>query len=136
MTGPVSAQLKQVPIDALGAALRGTRATWIGIQRFPRSGEAEAFGAALGSPVHDFSGANADLEDMLALLSLLDDYVGVSNANTHLRAGLDRPARVLIPFPPEWRWGNEDAHSPWFARTQAYRQSPDGDWSGALRSLG
>ena len=27
-----------------------------------------------------------------------------SNANTHLRAGLGRPQRVLVPDPPEWRW--------------------------------
>ena len=35
----------------------------------------------------------------------LDDYVGVSNFNTHLRAGLGLPMQVLVPFPPEWRWG-------------------------------
>ena len=40
---------------------------------------------------------------MLALLSLLDEYVGVSNANAHLRAGLGRSMQVLVAHPPDVR---------------------------------
>ena len=36
---------------------------------------------------------------MLALLSLIDEYVGVSNTNMHLRAGVGKTAKVLVPAP-------------------------------------
>jgi Flp pilus assembly protein TadD len=133
--GPAKVQLKQIPPAALGAALKGVRATWISLQRDPVPGEREALEAALGAPVHDFSRANEDLEEMLALLSAIDDYAGVSNLNTHLRAGVGRGMRVLVPYPPEWRWGVEGSRSDWFAGMTVHRQDASGDWGAALREI-
>ena len=133
--GPVRAQLKSVPLEALGTALRPTRATWISVQRHPARGEREALCAALGAPVHDFSEANGDLEEILAMLDVVDDYAGVSNLNAHLRAGLGLGMHVLVPHPPEWRWGVEGQRSEWFPRMRVYRQSREGDWANAFEAL-
>ena len=126
---------KEVPVAALGTALRESRATWVAIQRDPRPGEIDALSAALGAPVHDLTGTNADLEDALALLAVLDEYVGVSSTLIHLRAGLGGSARVTVPFPPEWRWMESGARSPWFPRATVYRQAGNGDWSAPLAQL-
>jgi Tfp pilus assembly protein PilF len=134
MVGPVSAQLKAIPLDEFGKALAARKATWISLQRFPRAGERETLSRAIGAPVHDFSSTNDDLEDMLALLSLIDDYFGVSNANVYLRAGLGGSMKVAIPFPPEWRWGLAGT-SPWFRGMTTHRQDRDGSWREAFRSL-
>ena len=90
---------------------------------------------ALGRPVHDFTALNEELEGMLALLALVDDYVGVSNTNMHLRAGVARAARVLVPCPAEWRWMTSGSESPWFPGFTVYRQSMQGDWNAALGAL-
>ncbi len=127
--GPSRTQCKAIEPAQLGRALRGTHGTWLGIQRHPEPGEMARVAAALGARVHDLSHANDDLEDMLALLSIVDEYVGVSNANTHLRAGLGGSMRVLVPHPPEWRWGIEADRSPWFRSMRIQRQSSGGDWS-------
>jgi len=68
-------------------------------------------------------------------LALIDDYIGVSNTNMHLRAGVGKTARVLVPCPAEWRWMAAGEESPWFPGFRIYRQTPDGDWSGALNKL-
>ena len=133
-TGPARTQLKEVDPAALGTALRGARTCWVSVQRLPRDGERERFAAALGAHVIDMSRANDDLEDMLALLSLMRGYVGVSNANTYLAAGVSTPMWILVPHPPEWRWGLE-TRSAWFADVPLYRQRVDKDWSEALDSL-
>ena len=78
---------------------------------------------------------NEDLEALLALLALMDDYIGVSNTNMHLRAGVSRTARVLVPRPAEWRWMISGSESPWFPGFRVYRQGPDGDWGAALKHL-
>ena len=78
---------------------------------------------------------NDDLEQMLALLSLIDEYVGVSNTNMHLRAAVGKTARVLVPSPPEWRWMAEGRESPWFPGFSVYRQGYEGDWTQALAQL-
>ena len=77
---------------------------------------------------HDASSANNDLDEILALISVVDDYVGVSNTNTHLRAGIGGTMQVLVPHPPEWRWGLAGDRSPWFPTARVARQQASGRW--------
>jgi len=135
-SGPAWMLYKEIGIEAFAVALRAIPATFITLQRNPEAGEIERFSAALGRAVHDFSALNEDLESMLALLALIDEYVGVSNTNMHLRAGAGRTARVLVPRPAEWRWMAAGSSSPWFPGFSVYRQSIDGDWNAALDALG
>ena len=126
---------KLAPLADIGAALAGLPGTLIALQRLPESGEIAALAAAAGKPVHDLTALNDDLEGMLALLSLLDDYVCVSNTNVHLRAMVGRTCRVLIPAPPDFRWLAAGDESPWFPGSRVYRQGADGSWREALSSL-
>jgi tetratricopeptide (TPR) repeat protein len=125
--GPSTTQVKAIDPKLLGSVLARPGLRWISIQRLPHPGEREALEHALGSPVLDLSAANDDLEEMLALLCLVTGYVGVSNANTHLRAGLGKPMDVLVAHPPEWRWGLRAA-SPWFPEARLHRQAASGEW--------
>ena len=126
---------KSIALAGLAGALDGVTGTIIAVQRKPRAGEIDALADALARPVHDYSALNDDLEGMLALLSLVDEYIGVSNTNMHLRAAAHRTARVLVPVPAEWRWMQSGSFSPWFPGFQIYRQSLQGDWSRALGKL-
>jgi hypothetical protein len=94
-----------------------------------------AFGKALGRPAHDLSALNDSLLDMSAVLALAEQYVGVSNANMHIRAGLGRAAHVLVPFPAEFRWMDAGEESPWFPAFRALRQPPSREWSKPLALL-
>lgn len=126
---------KSIEAAALGSALAHVPATFVSVQRNPEPDEARALGAALAKPLHDASFVNDDLEDALAMTGVLDEYVGVSNTNMHLRAGAGRGAKVLVPFPAEWRWLERAERSPWFPTWPLYRQAPDGDWRDALERL-
>jgi tetratricopeptide (TPR) repeat protein len=126
---------KEIPLSGLGGALRDSRCTLLSLQRRPLPGETEQLALQAGRPVHDFSGLNDDLETMLALLSVIDEYVGVSNTNMHLRAGVGATARVLVPQPPEWRWMAVGDESPWFPGFRIYRQDREGRWDSALARL-
>jgi len=126
---------KWLDASLLGAALSAWPGEVLILQRHPRPEEMEDFQHALGRPAHDFSELNEDLEDMLALLAQLDEYVGVSNTNMHLMAGLGKSARVLIPSPAEWRWMAEGNESPWFPGFSLYREKPHGGWEDALARL-
>lgn len=101
----------------------------VSIQRNPQKAEFKRLQEKLGVEVHDFSHYNKHLENMLALLSLTDDYVTVSNTNVHLYASLGKAAHMLISYPWDWRWvGLHDicVGYPFF---QAYRQDPEGKWA-------
>jgi Tfp pilus assembly protein PilF len=129
--------MKQVPVRLLGEALRGVDARVVSLQRKTTPGDAAEFVGALGRPFLDLSAVNDSLPDALALLSLMHDYVGVSNTNTHLRAAVPgQPARVLVRTPPEWRWAGAAGASPWFPGFDVIRQSAGTDWPVVLHELG
>lgn len=130
------ALFKQLPLEQLGNTLHGIKGTFLALQRNPMPGEIGRLAARLGNPLHDLTALNEDLEAMLALLALIDDYIAVSNTNVHLRAGTGRTARVLVPCPAEWRWMASGKESPWFPGFGIYRQQMDGDWHEALTQLG
>ena len=125
---------KSVAVRELAGALRSLGGTLVAVQRNPEPGEIAAASEALGRPVHDLSRVNDDLDDALATMSLLDRYVGVSNTNMHLRAAAGKTADVLVPFPPEWRWGIA-GESPWFPGFRVHRQPLDGGWAEVLARL-
>ena len=125
---------KEVPAQALGAALRGWRGTLVSVQRQPMPGETDAIAGAAGAPVHDLSALNEDLPEILAMLSVVEEYACVSNTNVHLLAGVGRGARVLVPYPAEWRWMREGG-SPWFPACAVYREPQSRGWTEPLAKL-
>ena len=126
--------MKQVPPHELGAAVRGWPGTVIGLQRGMHPEEAVAFTRAANGPLQDLSNVAEDLNEVLPLLSALDDYVCVSNTNVHLLAGIGRTARVLVPYPPEWRWMRE-GESQWFPAFKTYREPQSRGWEKPLLDL-
>jgi tetratricopeptide (TPR) repeat protein len=128
--------VKRAPVEELGRLLRPMKATVVILQRRPDPQDLAQFRAALGRDALDASDTNDDLRDALALLSLLDEYIGVSNTNMHLLAGLTgKRARVLLQMPPEWRWGKAGDESPWFPGFNLYRQDTGKSWDAALDRL-
>jgi tetratricopeptide (TPR) repeat protein len=135
MGQPGAGLFKRVPPAALGQALRRARGTLISVQRGALNGDLAQLAAAVQRKVHDFSDVNGDLPAALAVLSLLDDYVAVSNTNVHLNDALGRRSRVLVTTPAEWRWCIEGERSPWLTHARLYRQALEGAWHGALARL-
>lgn len=126
---------KAVPISDFSKALFGVKGTFISLQRNVMMAEVKAFEKSLGAPLHDASALTDDIEDLLALLFLLDENIGVSNTNMHLRAALQLPSRVLVgENDGDWRWGSVELHSPWFPECWVYRHAKDG-WNGAMQDL-
>ena len=127
---------KKLPPGELAEAIAPVEARVVVLQRRPAAGDLQLFTRQLGREALDLSAANEDLGDALALLSLLDDYVGVSNTNVHLRAGLaGMPARILVSMPAEWRWALGGDTSPWFPEFTVYRRSFGEDWKRVLLKL-
>lgn len=126
---------KEIGADILASAIRGWRGTVLVLQRLPAPEELETFATALGRRAHDLSALNESLLDISAVLSLIDEYAGVSNTNMHIRAGVGKTARVLVPFPAEFRWMDAGNRSPWFPGFTLYRQPPSRDWSNPLAAV-
>ena len=126
---------KRVDLEELGQQLKDLDVHFVSVQRAPKEEDVTLLESILEQPLHDFSDLNDDIEGMLALLDRLDDYVGVSNTNMHLIAGLGKSARVLVPRPYDWRWPDNDNSSIWFPDFTVYRQGDKDDWHTCLTQL-
>ncbi|HUL55671.1 MAG TPA: hypothetical protein VLT60_01650, partial [Usitatibacter sp.] len=126
---------KVVPVDKLGAALRGAAGTLVSVQRDPEAGETAALAGASGRPVFDASAFNADLGQITGIMAAVDSYLGVSSTNVHLRAGLGLGADILVPLPPEWRYGRAGASTPWYPDFRLHREDAANGWNDALAGI-
>ena len=126
---------KFFPITEFKSIFSSLSGSIIILQRNPELSEIKQLEELSTLPILDMSSWNESLEDMLALLSLINHYIGVSNTNMHLLAALGKTADVLVPFPPDWRWMTEGSESPWFPGFGIFRQSNDGTWNSAVNDL-
>jgi len=127
--------VKEIDLSELIPILAKTKASIVVLQRNCEEQDLKLLQQSLPNPVLDLSSYNENLPHMLALMTLLDDYVGVSNTNMHLCAAVAKTARVLVPHPAEWRWMISGNNSPWFPEFCIYRQDCNFQWQTACNNL-
>jgi ADP-heptose:LPS heptosyltransferase len=66
------------------------------------------------------------------VLALADLVVCVDTSIAHVAGALGRPAWVLLPFQPDWRWTQDRDRSPWYPAVRLFRQPVIGDWGSVI----
>ena len=84
------------------------------------------------SHVLTFEGQLADFADTAALLEQLDLVISVDTSVAHLAGALARPAWILLPYFPDWRWMHDRADTPWYPGARLFRQPAAHDWPGVV----
>ena len=104
--------------------------SFISLQRELSAADAAALAGmkrvtSLGAELRDF-------DDTAAVLALCDLVIAVDTSLAHLAGALGRPAWILLPFRPDWRWMLDRPDSPWYPSARLYRQSAAGDWASVV----
>lgn len=104
--------------------------TFLSIQKGPKEGEAA--NPPPGMTMVSLSPEIQDFEDTAAILSEVDLLISVDSSPVHLAGALGRPAWVMLPMLPDWRWllGRDD--TPWYPSLRLFRQTGWGDWAGVI----
>jgi ADP-heptose:LPS heptosyltransferase len=58
-----------------------------------------------------------DFLDTARAIAATDYVITVDTAVAHLAGALGHPTTVLLPDPPDWRWGLRLDGNPWYPRT-------------------
>jgi hypothetical protein len=104
--------------------------SFVSVQRDLRDDDAQALSnepgiLQLGPELDDFA-------DTAAVLALCDLVVCVDTAVAHVAGALGRPAFLLLPFQPDWRWMLDRDASPWYPAIRLFRQAAPRDWDSAI----
>ena len=115
------------------APLARTGATFLAIQKGPAVTQAAT--APEGMRILVLDAEITDFEDTAAILTVADLLLSVDSSPVHLAGALGRPAWVMLPFVPDWRWLLGRSDSPWYPTLSLFRQSRRGDWEGVAEAV-
>jgi tetratricopeptide (TPR) repeat protein len=105
-------------------------ATFISLQKDPRPDDRAALRDR--PDIIDPTADLADFTETAALLCCLDVVVSVDTSVAHLAAALGRPAWILLPYDPDYRWLLDRDDSPWYPTARLFRQSARRDYGEVL----
>jgi hypothetical protein len=115
------------------APLAQSDATFLSIQKGPAA--LQTAGPPAGMSLVSLSDEIADFEDTAAILNVADLLVSVDSSPVHLAGALGRPAWVMLPMVPDWRWllGRND--TPWYPTVRLFRQKSRGVWGDVMEAM-
>ena len=107
--------------------------SFVALQKGPAA--AQAASPPAGMALVSLSDEIQDFEDTAAILSLIDVLVSVDSSPVHLAGALGRPAWVMLPFVPDWRWLLERNDTPWYPSVRLFRQEKRDQWDSVLHAI-
>jgi tetratricopeptide (TPR) repeat protein len=69
-----------------------------------------------------------DFTETAAAIDNLDLVIGVDTSVIHIAAALGKPAWVMVPQTPDWRWGAAGDTTPWYPTVRIFRQEGLQNW--------
>ena len=90
--------------------------------------------ASLPNLIH-FGDELVDFDHTAALIAALDLIVTVDTAVAHLAGAMGKPAWILLPKVPEWRWLLDREDTPWYPAARLFRQKRLDDWESVIERV-
>lgn len=118
---------RSLPFAALAPLLAVPGVSFCALQFGAAAAEAAARPASASWT--DLAPLIGDFADTAAALQQLDLLITVDTSVAHLAGALGRPAWVLLPFCPDWRWQLDGERTGWYPSLRLLRQRSARDWS-------
>lgn len=118
---------RSCPVELLAPLAETRGVSWYSLQT--------GWKDALPFPMIDLTCHIRDFGDTAALISQLDLVITVDTAVAHLAGALGKPACLMLPYAPDWRWMLEREDSPWYPTMRLFRQQKAGDWESVIQRI-
>ncbi len=129
------ARLRSLTLEQLLPVLQVPGVDFIDLQYTDTARERAVFERDRGIRVVHWPEAIADYDETAALITALDLTLSVCTAVVHLTGALGRPARVMTPYSPEWRYGHAGERMVWYPSVKLVRQPRYGDWEPVIDTI-
>jgi tetratricopeptide (TPR) repeat protein len=110
---------RSLPLAALAPLAAVAGVALVSLQKGPAAAAAKEWRGA--APLLDLDAEIADFEDTAAIIESLERVICVDTSVGHLAGVMGKPAWILLPFAPDWRWLTERDDSPWYPTLRLFR---------------
>jgi Flp pilus assembly protein TadD len=124
---------RSIELKQLAELAKTSRVHWVSLQKGPAAGQAK--NPPDGMTLLDWTDELEDFAQTAGLLANLDLLIAVDTAAAHLAGAMGKPAWLLLPFVPDWRWLLQRQDSPWYPTTRLFRQPAIDDWQTPIRHV-
>ena len=115
---------RSMPTEALRRVLAVPGVSFVSLQVAPRAAELPLLSLPLG-----------DFAVTASLVAALDLVITVDTAVAHVAGALGKPAWVMLPYAPDWRWLLDRPDSPWYSSLRLFRQPAPGNWDAVTEAI-
>ena len=128
--------LRSLELEQLVPLLRLPGLRFVSLQYTPEApAEIAELRARHGIVIEHWQDVIDDLDQTAALVCALDLVVSVCTSIVHLAGALGRPAWVLTPVGPEWRYGLSGETMPWYPSVRLFRQRVYRQWDTVIADV-
>jgi ADP-heptose:LPS heptosyltransferase len=129
------ARLRSMTLEQLLPVLRVEAVQFVDLQYTDTAEERARLEAVHGVRLAHWRSGIDDYDETAALVSALDLTLSVCTAVVHLAGALGRPAWVMTPYSPEWRYGHAGECMPWYPSVKLVRQPAPGEWEPVIAAV-
>lgn len=124
---------RSVPLSTFAplASVPGT--AFVSLQKGPATQQIAGWPGP--APLHDADPLLTSFEDTAALAAAVDMVVCVDTSLGHVAGAMDRPAWIMVPFAPDWRWLTASEDTPWYPSLRLYRQAEPKTWAPVVERI-
>ena len=127
--------LRSVALAEMLPILQQQDAVFVSLQYGDCHAELAEFSRASGIALTHWQQAIDDYDETAALVCALDLVISVQTAVVHLAGALGRPAWVLVPAVPEWRYMQSGDSMPWYPSVRLFRQQQARQWQPVIAEV-
>ena len=127
--------LRSVPLSHWLPIFTAGDARFVSLQYGDSAAAIEELASQHGTRIAHWPEAIEDYEETAALVTALDLVISVQTAVVHLTGALGRPAWVMVPYCPEWRYGFAGESMRWYPSVRVFRQSSFGEWEPVIAAI-
>jgi hypothetical protein len=126
---------RSIDLAELLPLLRTPGACFVSVQYGDCREEVARLRSEHGIAIEHWPDALTDYDQTAALVGALDLVMSVQTAVVHLAGALGRPAWVLVPAVPEWRYLAAGDRLPWYPSMRLFRQGAPGAWHPVIEAV-
>jgi len=110
---------RSLPLSAFGPIGAVEGIALVSLQKGPAAAQAKTWEGR--ATLLDLDAEIGDFEDTAAIIDGLDLLVCVDTSVGHLAGVMGKPAWIMLPFAPDWRWLLGRSDTPWYPTLRLFR---------------